>query len=62
MDITILKHASSMHPKQRGSLIKILGSTHDINTLAVLTDPELHELWVTDCEYPNPYNKKNDNS
>ena len=53
--VQILKHTSSMHPKQRGILIKILRSTHDINILAVLTDPELHELWVTDCEYPNPY-------
>ena len=55
MEIQILKHTSSMHPKQRGILIKILSPTHDIKALAVLTDPELHELWVTDCEYPNPY-------
>ena len=51
----ILKHASTMHPNQRATLIKILGTTHDINALAVLTDPDLHELWIRDCEYPNPY-------
>ena len=23
--------------------------------LSYLTDPEIHELWIRDCEYDNPY-------
>lgn len=49
------KHVSTMKPTQRVMLLDILKHTHDMEKLAYLTDPELHELWIRDCEYPNPY-------
>lgn len=50
-------HTSTMTSYQRGELIRILSVFHKIEDLAKLTDPELHELWITDCEYENPYKK-----
>lgn len=51
------KHTSSMSALQRKELIKILKYFHSMEDLAKLTDPELHSLWLDDCEYENPYKK-----
>lgn len=48
-------HKTTMDPIQRQELIRILKSWHAIEILATKTDPELHELWLVDCEHPNPY-------
>ena len=55
-------HNSTMTPKQRKVLIRVLSPSlmgHDIKKLAEMTDPELHEQWLIDCEYENPYNTIN---
>lgn len=44
-----------MMSSQRLTLINTLEHCHDLSKLARLTDPELHELWLKDCEYENPY-------
>ena len=52
------KHETTMTSHQRKELIRILSAPfmeHDIKDLAEKTDAELHELWLIDCEYPNPY-------
>jgi hypothetical protein len=54
-------HNSTMTSYQRKELFRILKMFHRIEELAVLTDPELHELWIKDCEYPNPYKNKREN-
>lgn len=53
--IKIYKHFSSMTTLQRKILIEIMERYHDLKKLALLTDPELHELWLVECEYSNPY-------
>ena len=50
-------HNSTMTSFQRSELIRILRVFHNIEELAVLTDTELHGLWLDDCEYENPYKK-----
>ncbi len=53
--VKINKHQTTMTPEQRSWLIGVLKIWHDMEVLATLTDPQLHELWIEDCEYPNPY-------
>lgn len=55
MGTEINKHSSTMLSLQRKILIETLERHHDLKKLALLTDPELHELWLVECEYPNPY-------
>jgi len=50
-------HKTTMTSFQRGELIRILGTFSKIEELAILTDIELHEKWLVECEYNNPYNK-----
>ncbi len=50
-------HTTTMTAKQRKMLIHTLGSTHDIKKLAEMTDVELHEQWLMDCDYENVYKK-----
>lgn len=50
-------HSSTMTTHQREELIRILKLFHNMDELAKLTDPQLHELWLIDCEYENPYKK-----
>ncbi len=52
------KHSTTMTSHQRKELIRILSAPimeHDLKDLAEKTDAELHELWLIDCEYKNPY-------
>lgn len=54
------RHHSSMISTQRKELIRILSVPimgHSLQKLAEATDEELHELWLIDCDYPNPYKK-----
>ena len=54
----INKHTTTMTSHQRKELIRILSTPlmgHDLMDLAEKTDAELHELWLIDCEYENPY-------
>lgn len=48
-------HNTTMTSEQRKMLISTLRVSHDINRLAEMTDAELHEQWLIDCEYDNPY-------
>lgn len=48
-------HKTTMTPLQRQELIRILKIFHKIEELALLTDPQLHEVWLIDCEYENVY-------
>lgn len=50
-----IMHNSTITPYARKELIRILAD-HSMNKLANLTDPQLHELWLIDCGYKNPYN------
>ena len=47
-----------MTQHQRSELIRILRVFHDLEELSKLTDPQLHELWLVECEYENPYKDK----
>ena len=55
------KHNTTMTSIQRKELIRILSTgpftdnTISIKDLAEKTDVELHELWLIECEYENPY-------
>jgi len=52
------KHTTTVTSYQRKQLIRILSAPimgYDIMELAEKTDVELHELWLVECEYPNPY-------
>ena len=51
----ISKHQTTMTPWQRRVLVRVLEPTHKIEDLVIMTDAELHEQWLIDCEYPNPY-------
>jgi hypothetical protein len=53
--VDINKHHSTMTSEQRSMLINVLKIWHNMEKLATLTDPQLHELWIEECEYPNPY-------
>lgn len=58
MGVVIQKHSTTMTPHQRAELIRILSvplMEHDLTKLACMTDEELHEQWIIDCDYPNPY-------
>jgi hypothetical protein len=54
------KHNSTMTSYQRSELVRILKMFHSIEELVTLTDPQLHELWLEDCEYENPYKTDED--
>lgn len=49
------KHKTTMTSFQRKELVRILKPWHKIEDLVLKTDPQLHELWLIDCEYPNVY-------
>lgn len=49
------KHSTTMKPSQRKELIRILLIFNKIEVLAILTDTELHGLWLEDCGHTNPY-------
>lgn len=48
-------HTSTMTPHQRGMLIHTLsGTSWSFEKLAGLTDPQLHDQWLAECEYAPP--------
>jgi len=51
------KHETTMTSYQRKELIRILKVFNPIKELAIMTDTELHEKWLVECEYENPYKK-----
>ena len=48
-------HKTTMTSSQRRELVRILKVFDKIEELAVLTDEEIHEKWLKQCEYENPY-------
>ncbi len=46
---------TSHHRKELIRILSVPLMGHELKDLAEKTDAELHELWIIDCEYPNPY-------
>lgn len=52
------KHFSTMGHPQRVELVRILTTgpfKYNPLYLARMTDEEIHEVWLIECDYPNPY-------
>ena len=42
-------HSTTLSPEQRENLVNMLTMFHKIEDLAVMTDVQLHQRWLDDC-------------
>jgi hypothetical protein len=50
------KHSTSMTHEQRGELVRILFEAHGYSRIAPLTDSEIFEQWLFECDYDGGVN------